>query len=225
LSNSPASASATKVANTGEFDLPAPTGDELLRMCASLANPHRLQILAVPARGGRRFVSQLARELGMSRALLQVHLRRLGAAKLVSSTVELARDGKAMKYYDVMPFAFWLTPAAVARAEESLSPEAFTAERRGTTSSARTSRRKWRAMNDWANVVFVLGILTLSALVVTVVVSQVSSVLPARSSRARENEYRVLAQRAAETQEQTLAKLTALRSRVDAVDAILRQVD
>lgn len=114
-----------------ELDSPELTGDELLRVCATLANPHRLRILAVLARGGRRYVSQLARELGMSRALLQVHLRRLEAAGLVSSSVEVARDGKAMKYVDVVPFAYRLTPDTIARAEESLSPEAFSAERRG----------------------------------------------------------------------------------------------
>jgi Bacterial regulatory protein, arsR family len=44
-------------------------GDQLLAMLAALANPHRLRIIAALASGGRNYVSQLARELGISRPL------------------------------------------------------------------------------------------------------------------------------------------------------------
>ena len=60
------------------------TGDELLQVLATLANPHRLRVVAALAEE-RNYVSQLARELGISRALLQVHLRKLEAAGLVSA--------------------------------------------------------------------------------------------------------------------------------------------
>ncbi len=96
------------------------TGDELVRVLATLANPHRLRVVAVLARE-RNYVSQLARELGISRALLQVHLRKLEAAGLVSAALELSADGKAMKFYEVKPFAFELTPATVAAAARTLS--------------------------------------------------------------------------------------------------------
>lgn len=42
----------------------------------------------------RAYVSQLARELGISRALSQLHLRELEAAGLVSATSELSEDGR-----------------------------------------------------------------------------------------------------------------------------------
>ena len=42
-------------------------------------------------------MSRLARELGISRPLLQVQLRKLEAAGLVSSAVEVSEDGKAVK--------------------------------------------------------------------------------------------------------------------------------
>jgi DNA-binding transcriptional ArsR family regulator len=58
-------------------------------------------------------VSQLARELDISRALLQVHLRKLQAAGLVSADVEVSQDGKAMKFYEVTPFALQLTPQTI----------------------------------------------------------------------------------------------------------------
>lgn len=95
------------------------SGDHLLRVLTTLANPHRLRVVAVLARE-RTYVSQLARELGISRALLQVHLRKLEAAGLVSSTIEVSEDGKAMKFYEVAPFAVLLTPGAIAAAARSL---------------------------------------------------------------------------------------------------------
>src|SRR5262245_36715106 len=68
---------------------PAPTGDELVQILATLANPHRLRVLAALARE-RNYVSQLARELDIGRALLQVHLRKLEAAGLVPANLELS---------------------------------------------------------------------------------------------------------------------------------------
>lgn len=89
------------------------SGDELLRALAALANPHRLQIMGRLA-GGRTFVSGLAREIGMSRPLLHMHLQRLEAAGLVAGTLELSEDGRAMKYFEVVPFAIALTPERIA---------------------------------------------------------------------------------------------------------------
>ncbi|WP_433245373.1 ArsR/SmtB family transcription factor [Streptosporangium sp. CA-135522] len=99
---------------------PAPTGDELLKVMATLANPHRLRVLAALA-GGRDYVSRLARELGISRPLLQVHLRKLEAAGLVTGRTELSEDGKAMKFYEVNPFTIELTPQAIQAAVSTLT--------------------------------------------------------------------------------------------------------
>ncbi|MFD9698256.1 ArsR/SmtB family transcription factor [Lentzea sp. NPDC059081] len=96
------------------------TGDELLRILATLANPHRLRVLAVLTRE-RAYVSALARELGISRALLQVHLRKLESAGLVRAHLELSEDGKAMKFYEVEPFAVELSPESVAVAVRTLT--------------------------------------------------------------------------------------------------------
>jgi predicted transcriptional regulator len=98
------------------------TGDGLLRVLATLANPHRLRIVAALTRE-RNYVSQLARQLGISRALLQVHLRKLEAAGLVSAAIEISQDGKAMKFYEVAPFAVLLTPEAIATAALTLGAD------------------------------------------------------------------------------------------------------
>jgi predicted transcriptional regulator len=94
-------------------------------MLAALANPHRLRIIAALAVDGRNYVSQLAREIGISRPLLHLHLQKLEEAGLVSSRLELSADGKALNYFEVSPFALELTPAAIAQAARSLrsSPE------------------------------------------------------------------------------------------------------
>jgi ArsR family transcriptional regulator len=92
-------------------------------MVAALANPHRLRIVAALAEG-RNYVSQLARDLGMSRPLLHLHLQRLEAAGLVKGHLELSDDGKAMKYFEVTPFALELTPQLIAEAVKTLSNEA-----------------------------------------------------------------------------------------------------
>src|SRR5260370_22436931 len=95
------------------------TGDVLLKVLATLANPHRMRVVAALTEE-RNYVSQLARDLGISRALLQVHLRKLEAAGLVSPGIEVSADGKAMKFYEVTPFNLHLTPQAVVAATQSL---------------------------------------------------------------------------------------------------------
>jgi len=95
------------------------SGDVLLEALAALANPHRLRIVASLATR-RNYVSQLARELGLSRPLLHMHLQRLERAGLVTGTSEVSEDGKAMRYYEVIPFAIGLTPASITVAVASL---------------------------------------------------------------------------------------------------------
>jgi predicted transcriptional regulator len=97
------------------------TGDQLLNMLAALANPHRLRIVAALTADGRNYVSQLAREVGISRPLLHLHLQKLEEAGLVTSKLELSSDGKALNYFEVAKFEFELTPAAIARAAKSLT--------------------------------------------------------------------------------------------------------
>jgi DNA-binding transcriptional ArsR family regulator len=96
-------------------------GDRLLLVLAALANPHRLRVIAALARGGRNYVSQLAREIGISRPLLHLHLQKLEEAGLVASQLELSSDGRALNYFEVCDFVLRLTPAAIATAAQSLT--------------------------------------------------------------------------------------------------------
>ncbi len=96
------------------------TGDELVKMLSALGNPQRIRIMAalVP---GRNYVSQLARDLQMSRPLLHLHLQRLEAAGLIRGSLELSPDGKAMKFFEVSPFSLELSPASIAKASTTLT--------------------------------------------------------------------------------------------------------
>ena len=98
-----------------------PAGDDLVVMLAALANPLRLRIVAKLA-GGRDYVSHLAREIGISRPLLHLHLQRLERAGLIAGSLELSEDGKAMKFYEVTDFDLHLTASALVEAARTLTP-------------------------------------------------------------------------------------------------------
>lgn len=85
---------------------------DLLGVLAALANPQRLRLIATLA-SGSNYVSQLARELEMSRPLVHMHLRRLEEVGLVVGRMELSADGKAMRFFDIAPFAYELTPQTI----------------------------------------------------------------------------------------------------------------
>ena len=90
-------------------------------MLAALANPHRLRIVGSLKADGRNYVSQLARDIGISRPLLHLHLQKLEEAGLVTSRHELSADGKALNYFEVVAFRVELTPVTIARAAQSLT--------------------------------------------------------------------------------------------------------
>jgi DNA-binding transcriptional ArsR family regulator len=92
-----------------------PTSEELLAALTAIGHPLRLRIIAELA-GGRVHVSELARRLGMSRPLLYMHLDRLEKADLVAGRLELSADGKAMKYFELVPFEVRVTADTVVRA-------------------------------------------------------------------------------------------------------------
>jgi DNA-binding transcriptional ArsR family regulator len=101
-----------------------PNGDQLdpqrlPLVVAALDHPQRLKVVAA-LRGGRQYVSALARQLKISRPLLYLHLERLEKAGLVTGSLELGGDGKAVKWFELEPFDIRLTPEAVAEAAAAL---------------------------------------------------------------------------------------------------------
>ena len=86
-----------------------------MSVLTAVANPLRLRIVAELS-GGRVHVSELARRLGISRPLLYMHLDRLEKAGLIIGQLELSDDGKAMKYFELVPFEVRVTAETVVRA-------------------------------------------------------------------------------------------------------------
>jgi len=97
------------------------SADQLLAVLAALASPQRLRIVAALKSNGRNYVSQLAREVGISRPLLHLHLQKLEEAGLVTSKLELSADGKALNYFEVAEFDIELTPQAIVKAAKTLT--------------------------------------------------------------------------------------------------------
>ncbi len=96
------------------------TGDQLLQMLQALANPHRLRIIAALSER-ESYVSELARELGIGRPLLHMHLQTLERAGLVVGRHEVSEDGKALRFYTVTDFDEHLTPARITEAAKTLT--------------------------------------------------------------------------------------------------------
>lgn len=96
--------------------------DQLSARLAAIASPQRLRILAELA-DEPLHVSELARRVGMSRALLYMHLSRLEDADFVVGRLELGADGKALKFFDVPPFALTVDLPAVVAAVAATPPK------------------------------------------------------------------------------------------------------
>ena len=98
---------------------------ELSSRLVAVASPQRMRIIALLS-GETLHVSELARRMGMSRALPYMHLTKLEDAGFVTGHLELSADGKAMKFFAVLPFTLTLTAStlvnAVSAQKESESP-------------------------------------------------------------------------------------------------------
>ncbi|MEV8638425.1 winged helix-turn-helix domain-containing protein [Streptosporangium sp. NPDC051023] len=90
-----------------------------------MGHPQRLKIVAELS-PGRLHVSELARRLGISRPLLYMHLQRLEQAGMIIGELELSPEGKAMKFYELVPFTVHVTVDTVLdalRADEAAKQE------------------------------------------------------------------------------------------------------
>lgn len=88
---------------------------ELSSRLAAIASPQRMRIIAMLS-GEPLHVSELARRVGMSRALLYMHLTKLDEAGFIAGHLELSDDGKALKFFEVVPFTLTITAKALADA-------------------------------------------------------------------------------------------------------------
>lgn len=99
--------------------------EEMLILLTAVGHSQRLKIVAALA-SGRIHVSELARQLGVSRPLIYMHLHRLEQAGLITGRLELSTDSKAMKYFELIPFELLVsteTILAALRADEEEGPD------------------------------------------------------------------------------------------------------
>jgi DNA-binding transcriptional ArsR family regulator len=87
----------------------------LSQRLAAIASSQRMRIIA-ELMAGQTHVSQLARRVGMSRALLYMHLNKLEEAGFVHGRLVLSDEGKALKLFELSDFSITITPAAIAAA-------------------------------------------------------------------------------------------------------------
>jgi len=96
------------------------SGDELLQVLEALSNPYRLKIIAILSEE-KQYVSELARQLGISRPLLYLHLQKLEEANLVKGHHEISVSGKAMKYFQINSFSLELNEQLIWKMSNSLT--------------------------------------------------------------------------------------------------------
>lgn len=89
--------------------------EQLSTWLTAIASPQRLRILATIA-DAPLHVSEIARRMGMSRALLYMHIAKLEEAGFVTGHHELTEDGKALKFFTASPFSTTLDLATVVAA-------------------------------------------------------------------------------------------------------------
>lgn len=88
--------------------------EKLAEKLKALGHPLRLKIVALLA-GGEMYLSEIANNLGVSRALAKIHLKKLEKAGLVRSKVVLVKgEARALRYYNVQDFDIHLTPRLLA---------------------------------------------------------------------------------------------------------------
>ena len=81
--------------------------DEIVNLCEALSNKHRLCIIAALSEK-RKYISELARELELSRPLLHLHLQKLERVGIVSGKTELGKGNRARRYYELCDFELCL---------------------------------------------------------------------------------------------------------------------
>lgn len=89
--------------------------EELAEKLSALGHPTRLRILRELTRG-EKYLSEIAKGVGISRALAKVHLKKLREAGLVESRVVLLEDeARALRFYRLRDFEIHVSSETLAR--------------------------------------------------------------------------------------------------------------
>ena len=92
--------------------------DELVKIGEALGNPVRVKVLKMLCEK-EWYVYELAKELGISRQLLYLHLKKLEKAGLIESELRLEPgDSRAKKYYKARQFRIVIDNETLKNLEE-----------------------------------------------------------------------------------------------------------
>lgn len=84
----------------------------LIEIASALGSPQRLALLKTLAHSATH-VSQLARDVQLSRPLVHMHLKILERAGLVRGHAEISDDGKALKIFELTEFTITIDPKLI----------------------------------------------------------------------------------------------------------------
>jgi len=92
--------------------------EELASKLKALGHISRLQILSSLTEG-EKYLSSIAKDVGISRALAKVHLIKLREAGLVETrVVTLEDEARALRYYKLREFHIEISPEELRRRRE-----------------------------------------------------------------------------------------------------------
>ena len=85
--------------------------EDLAVVMDALGHPIRLRIVALLKLNGPLYLADIAKRLGISRALAKVHLNKLQKAGLVTSRIVLVPgEARALRYYQLVDFKLNVDP-------------------------------------------------------------------------------------------------------------------
>jgi DNA-binding transcriptional ArsR family regulator len=90
--------------------------EDLTKVMDALGHVVRLRIVALLRVNGPLYLADIAKRLGVSRALAKVHLSKLQRAGLVTTRVELVPgEARALRYYQLVDFKIVVDPDYIVR--------------------------------------------------------------------------------------------------------------
>jgi len=88
--------------------------EDLATKLSALGHPTRIKILMELTKG-ENYLSEIAKNVGISRALAKVHLKKLRASELVESKIfTLEEEARALRFYKILDFSFNISTESLA---------------------------------------------------------------------------------------------------------------
>ncbi|MGE7024345.1 ArsR/SmtB family transcription factor [Solibacillus cecembensis] len=177
----------------------------------ALSNSHRLRIISILS-NGKQYVSQLARELDMSRPLLYLHLQKLEEANIVSSDMKLPESGKAAKYYMLNSFELQLNEELISKLEPTLTLKKIRKWRIKSMSNGATGVN----IGDIVSTIIILGFMVIPIILIVLFYKAYK-----KNGERAEERLSIEKQQTLNLQKQ----VDELNKRVGKIESLLKEVD